>query len=136
MTRDSEWAFHVDRSPQSRLIKFYLIRYSAGRDWVAVFDDSDPGYGDPTFRMEELEEGVEPKPLFVVGRMDEAEGLLLAMAEGLKKAGVEIEVDVSKRVAAQAVADERGKELDYFKELNAMLIKDFVKGDGKDALQN
>ena len=125
---NQEWGFYVDREPQSDLIKFYLIRSSAsGRQWVATFDGTDAEYGNRFFRLDELEIGIEPKPLFVINHLTE-QGILLAMAEGLRKAGVEIEVDIKKRVAAQAVADERGKELEYFKELNTMVVKKLVGG--------
>ena len=122
MALDSSWKFYVIRRPEKiESTEFYLIRYSLKNGSPQYFYANFDGEGN--LRMTEYDENAEPKPLLRIGRFFDPEGLMLAIADGLKKAGIEIEVDVSKRVAAQALADEREKELDYFKKLNAKFIE-------------
>lgn len=75
----------------------------------------------------ELKVGVKPSiPLIEFSGYGDHNEMLKAISEGLKRAGIVPEVDNKERITAEALAEERSKELSYFKNLNAKLIETFI----------
>ena len=118
--REKEWVCRVEYGPFGGF-KLYLIRWYGEKGYCHTFDNNgmavstefDPLSAAPISDLE---------PLIVVSEQFGGHKMFQAIAEGLKEAGFVAEVDNKKRIAAQALADEREKELDYFKGLNEKLI--------------
>lgn len=76
------------------------------------FEDSKPHYD---------EKG--PHPLFKLGRNFAQRKILDDLVEELAKNGFVAEIDNKQRIAAEALADERKTELEYFKDLISDVVK-------------
>lgn len=95
-------------------VDIYVWRRSESRSDSVVMKDG-------LLQLNPKEEGEEGDVfLTLIGTI--AHPFLTALTEGLAKIGYVAEVDNAKRITSEALAQEREKELNYFKELNRDLI--------------
>ena len=125
---ERKFQFHVERSFDQMAVNIYLVEYTNGKR--AYYQVGKDGALIGTMLKERDANFVdEVKPLLRLpfDPVHPEKELLQAIADGLKEYGIVPEVDNAQRITAQALADERGKTIDYFKELNTSLIKSLVK---------
>lgn len=111
---NSDWNFYAYKNPYNGGVEFFLIDY---RDIKPHCHTITKG----KLERHEFEEFTKPKPLFAFSMT--MVSAVQSLVDNLAKIGFVAEVDNKERISAQAVAEERKTELDWFKTAHIDLVK-------------
>ena len=125
-----KWRFHISKDDYGHAMEAYL-RFKTDRNTFIYYYINEGQLLAQEIGVEGYKLKDKPKPFFIFDVYDEKQ-ILHAISEGLKEIGIVPEVDNKERITAQAVAEEREKELEYFKDINTKLIDSIVNRQDKD----
>ena len=115
------WYVDIHQTIDVQVYKIFLHEYSKNeKPKIYFFGNNGELKSESTKEFELLTN--DTKHLMVIPNPE----ILQAFAEGLKKAGFIAEIDNSQRISAEAIANERKVQLDYFKNLNSQLINNYI----------
>lgn len=113
----TEWHCDIVKPINRLCYELHLHRYAINEIGKAVLDK------DGRILLEKIEEWETSTPLLVIQKHMKEEGLLQSIADGLAEAGIFPTKPDSDRIKAEAIADEREEELNYFKAIYSKLVE-------------
>lgn len=112
----NEYKFYIESRYGGADADLFLIQFHGDKLFSYTTDENG------CLEYEEIKQGQKPNRPLISFRFPSARPLLIALAEGLKNFGIVAEVDNAQRITAQALAEERERQLKIEQEQNNHMI--------------
>ena len=124
---EKKFEFFVDRDRSQFAMNVYLTMHDGNRRSFYQITETGDILATVAEHENFISNNVKPFFRFPFEPTFPHKAMLQAIAEGLKEYGIVAEVDNAQRIVAQALADERGKTIEYFKAVNDKLVEKIVR---------